>query len=154
VYKLIKKWFSSLATITDQFENDFVTAMMYGEQTNYDLNFNSYAGAWIGYHGYKDADNVVSFNWMDDYFSSTYTKWYYGEPAVEFTLPETELCIYMLPKNDLGKLLANLKYSANVQAASRALEIGEQKDLVFRSGLTSAKQFRQTSSLSLISVGK
>ena len=122
--------------------------MMYGEQTNYDLNFNSYAGAWIGYHGYKDADNVVSYNWMDDYFSSTYTKWYYGEPAVEFALPETEFCIYMLAKNDAGKSEANFKYRPKIQAASKVPEIGEQKGLAFHKGLTSAKQFLQKSFLS------
>lgn len=117
--------------------------MMYGEQTNFDLNFNSYAGAWIGYHGNKDAENVVSFNWMDDYFSSTYTKWYYGEPAVEFALPETEFCIYMLAKNDMGKPRKNLKFQSKVQAASRVQEIGELKDHAFHSGLTFAKRFLQ-----------
>ena len=42
---------SDLASILDDFENNFLTALFYSEESGFSMNFNGQPGAWIGFSG-------------------------------------------------------------------------------------------------------
>ena len=46
-------WTSTLATIVDEYENAFVSSLLYDQQTSYDIQFGGKLGAHIGYSGTK-----------------------------------------------------------------------------------------------------
>ena len=42
---------TDLAYVLDDFENNFLTAMFYGEESGFSMNFNGQPGAWLGFSG-------------------------------------------------------------------------------------------------------
>ena len=42
---------SDLASILDDFENNFLTALFYSGESGFSMNFNGQPGAWIGFSG-------------------------------------------------------------------------------------------------------
>lgn len=46
-----KDFKSDLASILDDYENNFLTSMFYSEESGFSMNFRGQPGAWIGFYG-------------------------------------------------------------------------------------------------------